>query len=48
MQGVQRFFAEEVVDSCQESTDLINALTTMLAANEVKQANLASIIYTSI
>jgi prephenate dehydrogenase len=40
LQGVQSFFAEEVPDSFQESTYVINALTMLLAANEVKQTHL--------
>lgn len=42
VQGVQSFFAAEAADSFSESTYLINALTTLLAANEAKQANLVS------
>ncbi|MDJ0736252.1 MAG: bifunctional chorismate mutase/prephenate dehydrogenase [Nostocaceae cyanobacterium] len=36
LQRVQNFFKEEVTDSFQESNYLINALTTLLTANEVK------------
>jgi len=48
LQEVQSFFAKEVADSFQESTHLINALTMLLAANEVKQAHLARISETPI
>jgi prephenate dehydrogenase len=42
LQGVQSFFAAEVADSIPESTHVINALTTLLAANEVQQSHLAN------
>lgn len=37
LQGVQKFFVEELADNYQESTHVLNALTTLLTANEVKQ-----------
>ncbi len=48
LQGLQQFFGEEANDSLQESNYVINALTSLLTANEVQQNQLLPISETPI